>query len=87
MQPLPIPAQIWEDISLDFITHLPKSGEFDTILVVVDRLSKYSHLIPLSHSYAAKTIDAVFCKEIVRLHGIPRSIVSNRDVVFLSAFW
>ncbi|KAH0747800.1 hypothetical protein KY290_027032 [Solanum tuberosum] len=87
LQPLPVPERIWEDVSLDFIVGLPKSGGFDTILVVVDHLSKYSHFIPLSHPYTAKIVAKIFCKEIVRLHGIPRSILSNRDVIFLSAFW
>lgn len=83
----PIPDRIWEDISLDFIIRLPKSSGYDTILVVVDRLSKYSHFIPLSHPYTAKTVANVSCKEIVRLHGIPQSILSDRDAIFLSAFW
>ena len=87
LQPLPIPNQIWEDISLDFITSLPKSKGFEALFVVVDRLSKYGHFIPLKHPYTAKKIVEVFTKEIVRLHGVPQSIVSDRDPLFVSLFW
>jgi hypothetical protein len=87
LQPLPIPNAIWEDVSLDFITGLPKSKGFDAILVVVDRLSKYSHFILLKHPYSAKSIAELFVKEIVRLHGIPKSIISDRDPLFVSHFW
>jgi len=56
-------------------------------MVVVDRLTKYVHFMPLSHPYTAAKVDAVFIKEIFRLHGMSRSIVSDRDVVFTSKFW
>ncbi|GAU40484.1 hypothetical protein TSUD_286390 [Trifolium subterraneum] len=82
-----IMAEIWEDVSMDFITGLPKSKGFEAILVVVDRLSKYSHFIPLKHPYTAKSIAETFCKEIVRLHGVPITIVSDRDPIFVSNFW
>jgi hypothetical protein len=87
LQPLPIPNQIWEDLSIDFITGLPKARGYDAILVVVDRLSKYSHFIPLKHPYTARSVAEIFCKEIVKLHGIPISIVSDRDPLFMSSFW
>jgi hypothetical protein len=87
LQPLPIPNQIWEDLSIDFITGLPKAKGYDAILVVVDRLSKYSHFIPLKHPYTSRSVAEIFCKEVVKLHGIPISIVSDRDPLFMSSFW
>ncbi|KAD5508860.1 hypothetical protein E3N88_16563 [Mikania micrantha] len=83
LQPLPIPNQIWEDISLDFITGLPPSNKNDTILVVVDRLSKYALFLALSHPFTAKGVAALFSKKVVRLHSFPRSIIPDRDEIFL----
>nr|CAB3494457.1 unnamed protein product [Digitaria exilis] len=85
--PLPVPSLVWADLGLDLIEALPKVGGKSVILTVVDRFSKYCHFIPLSHPYTAKSVAQVFFAEIVRLHGIPQSLVSDRDPVFTSAFW
>lgn len=87
IQPIPIPTQTWDELTMDFIEGLPRSDGWDTIWVVVDRLTKYAHFITLRHPFTAATVATSFMKEIVRLHGLPTSIISDRDRVFLSQFW
>lgn len=87
MQPLSVPTKIWADISMDFVEALPKVSGKTVILVVVDRFSKYAHFIALSHPYTAVSVAQAFFRDIVRLHGIPETIVSDRDKVFRSIFW
>ncbi|KAL8441914.1 hypothetical protein Emed_007451 [Eimeria media] len=85
---LAIPAKRWDSISMDFITGLPMSTKGnDAILVVVDRLSKMAHFIPLSVTSTAQDVASIFMREIVRLHGVPSSMVTDRDARFLSQFW
>ena len=87
LQPLPIPQLIWEEISMDFITRLPKSQGFEVIMVIVDKLSKYAHFILLKHPFTAKMIVESFVKEVVYLHEVPKTIISDRDPIFLRKFW
>ncbi|KAG6508994.1 hypothetical protein ZIOFF_034377 [Zingiber officinale] len=77
----------WPDISMDFIEGLPRVKGKSVLFVIVDRLSKYAHFIPLAHPYTAISVVGIFFTEIFRLHGMPESIVSDRDKVFLSSFW
>lgn len=87
LQPLPIPDVVWSQISMDFIDGLPKSHGYEVILVVVDRLSKYGHFLPLKHPYTTQTVAKAFMDNVVKLHGLPDTITSDRDVVFISSFW
>jgi hypothetical protein len=72
---------------MNFIEALQKVGSKSVILTVVDRLSKYAYFTPLAHPYSATAVVQRFFSEVVRLHGLPKSIVSDRDVVFMSKFW
>eukprot|EP00268_Persea_americana_P008229 TRINITY_DN13177_c0_g1_i1.p1 TRINITY_DN13177_c0_g1~~TRINITY_DN13177_c0_g1_i1.p1 ORF type:complete len:356 (-),score=41.18 TRINITY_DN13177_c0_g1_i1:3103-4170(-) len=72
---------------MDFVESMPLSAGYSVIMVVVDRLSKYAHFVPLKHPYTALSVAQAFVREIFRLHGVPKSIVSDRDRVFLSSVW
>ena len=91
LNPLPVPDGPWQWITLDFITDLPPSRlgaeVYDTILVVVDRFTKMAHYIPTRKDIDAKALGNIFLREIIRLHGVPRVIVSDRGPILVSKFW
>jgi hypothetical protein len=88
LQPLPIPDWKWDKVGMDFITGLPKTKSgYDSIWVVVDHLTKVAHFIPVKTTYTSAKLAKVYMKEIVRLHGVPKGIVSDRGTQFTSHFW
>ena len=88
LQPILVPEWKWEVISLDFIIGLPRTKrKNDSIMVVVDRLSKSAYFITMQSTYKTVQIVDIFMKEIFRLHGIPKTVISDRDVNFTLAFW
>ncbi|GJS48152.1 putative nucleotidyltransferase, ribonuclease H [Tanacetum coccineum] len=88
LQPLEIPVWKWDEISMDFVTGLPRTQrKHDAIWVVVDRLTKSAHFLPIRKDYPVSKLAEMFQQEIVRLHGTPSAIVSDRDPRFTSRFW
>ena len=88
LQPLPVLEWKWEVISMDFITGFPMTWrQHDSIMVVVNKLTKVAHFIPVKSTHNTNDIAKIFMKEIFGLHGLPKAIVSDRDVKFTSNFW
>jgi hypothetical protein len=78
LQPLSIPEKKWEVITMDFIIGLPRMNKkHDSIMVVVDKLTKATHFMPMKTMHTMTNIEEIFMKKIARLHGIPRTIISN----------
>lgn len=88
LQPLKIAEWKWEHITMDFVTGLPRTAKGnDTIWVIVDRLTKSAHFLPIKATDSIDVLSKIYLREVVRLHGVPISIVSDRDARFTSGFW
>jgi hypothetical protein len=87
LPPLEVLEKPWQDISMDFVTGLPECEEYDAIWVVVDRLSRMRHFIPCRTTVDARGLAEMFMKEVIRLHGLPKTIISDRGSQFAAVFW
>jgi len=88
LESLDIPQWKWDSIAMDFVTHLPKSVKgHDSIWVIVDRLTKCAHFLVINQKWSMDRLAELYVREVVRLHGVPASIVSDRDPRFTSRFW
>jgi hypothetical protein len=87
LQPLPMAEGVRNELSTDFIEGLPKNDGYSVILVMMERLTKYARFFPLKHSYSALFVARILYDGVMKLHGMPESIVSNRDKVFTSTVW
>ncbi|KAI5338364.1 hypothetical protein L3X38_017635 [Prunus dulcis] len=88
LQPLPIPEWKWEHLTMDFVFKLPRTrNKHDGVWVIVDRLTKSAHFLPVRENYTLNKLAKLFIDETVRLHGVPVSITSDRDPRFTSRFW
>ncbi|WVZ19821.1 hypothetical protein V8G54_007143 [Vigna mungo] len=88
LQPLEIPEWKWDSIAMDFVTHLPRTvRNHDAIWVIVDRLTKSAHFLAINLKMSMSKLAQLYIKEVVRLHGVPSSIISDRDPRFTSWFW
>ena len=88
LQKIEIPMWKWDEITMDFIEGLPKTPKgYNSIWVIVDRLTKVAHFIPVKSTFSAERLAEIYYQEVVRLHGVPASIISDRDSTFTSRFW
>jgi hypothetical protein len=87
LQPLPIPRQPWSSVSMDFITNLPSSKNFDKIFVIIDRLTKMVHFVPCTKTITREEIVRLFVDNIYRYLGLHDDIISDRGPQFISKFW
>ena len=88
LQPLEVAKWKWEHVTMDFVTHLPRTPQgHDTVWVIVDQLKKSVHFLAVRMTFTLEGFCLLYIRDIVRLHGVPVSIVSDRDSRFTTHFW
>ncbi|KAL8411455.1 hypothetical protein RB596_000918 [Gaeumannomyces avenae] len=93
LQPLPAPSEAWQEVTMDFVVKLPKSKEpltnvhYDSILVIMDRLTKYAYFLPYKEASNATELAYAFIKHVIANHGTPARFITDRDKLFKSRFW
>jgi hypothetical protein len=86
LYPLPVPPRPWHTIGLDYLTHLPKSNGFNSMLIVVDHLTRMAHFMPCAKTVTAEETTTLFLQGVYRLHGLPRVLINDRDPKFVNGF-
>ena len=88
MQKFTIPTWKWEEVNMDFVTGLPRTHhQHDSVWVIIDRMTKSAYFLPVRTSYSTEDYAKLYIRELVRLHGVPLSIISDRGTQFTSHFW
>jgi hypothetical protein len=82
-----VPEEAWQIVTIDFVEGLPLSGSANCILVIVDKFTKYAHFVPLKHPFTAYSMAKLFMENVYKLHGLPSTIVLDKDKVFTSHLW
>lgn len=87
LEPISVPHNVWEVVTMDFIEALPKSSGIDTILVIIDKYYKYCHLMALQHPFTATQVVKLVLQTVVKLYGPPVVMIRDLDKIFISNFW
>ena len=87
LRPMSIPTKSWKNISMDFMIHLPESKEFDSIMVVVDRVGKMAHFVPTQDTTTIQEIGRLYFDKVLKHHRMQKNIISDRDPKFTCCFW
>jgi hypothetical protein len=87
LEPLPVPTTAWQMVTMDFVEGLPTSGNANSVIVVVDKFTRYAHFIPLHHPFTSVKVAVTYLNNVFKLHSMPQVMISDRDPIFASHFW